>query len=64
MPALLLILASVPALANTAPLTLTGPLAAAAEQSLSTPGIDADEAAAIVGAILADSWTNASVLRC
>lgn len=60
--ALLLMLAPVsapvPALANTAPLALTGPLAAAAQQSMSTPGIDADEAAAIVGAILADSSSN------
>lgn len=64
MPALLLILASLPALANTAPLALTGPLAVAAQQSLSTPGIDADEAAAIVAAIPTDSSTNTSALRC
>lgn len=45
----------VPALAETAPVTLTGPLAAAVEQSSATPGIDADEAAAILGVILAGS---------
>lgn len=60
----MLILASLPALANTAPLALTGPLAVAAQQSLSTPGIDADEAAAIVAAIPTDSSTNTSALRC
>ena len=58
LPPLLLALAPAPALANAAPLALTGPLAAAAQQSMSTPGIDADEAAAIVAAILADSSTN------
>lgn len=43
------------AAAEPAPVPLTGPLAAAVEQSAATPGIDADEAAAILGVILEGS---------
>lgn len=61
--AVLLMLAPAAALANTpqassGPLTLTGPLAAAVGQSAATPGIDADEAAAILGVILEGSSAN------
>lgn len=56
--ALLFALAPVPALANPAPPALTGPLAAALAQSATTPGTDADEGAAILGAILADFKGN------
>lgn len=56
--AVLLALAPLPALANPAPLALTGPLAAAVGQTAATPGIDADEAAAIMAAIMAGSASN------
>lgn len=56
--AVLLALAPLPALANPAPLALTGPLAAAVGQAAATPGIDADEAAAIMAAIMAGSASN------
>jgi hypothetical protein len=49
-----------PVLADTAPVALTGPLAAAVEQSAAGPGIDADEAAGILGVILAGSSADPS----
>lgn len=45
----------VAAVAEAAPVALTGPLAAVVEQSAATPGIDADEAASILGVILEGS---------
>lgn len=45
----------VSALAETGPVALTGSLAAVVEQSTATPGIDADEAAAILGVVLEGS---------
>jgi hypothetical protein len=50
----LLVLAPVSASAQSAPPAFTGPAAAALEQSIATPGIDADEAAVILKALLAN----------
>lgn len=50
----LLALAPVSAWAQTAPLAFTGPVASALAQSTATPGIDADEAAVLLKALLAN----------